>query len=147
MFSKILCPVDGSAHSLKAAKLASEIAAKDGAQLTILTVAKELKMTDELKRYIEIEHLAGEAQYVLDEHTEKIIQQAKEAARAAGVAKFDTEVKIGPPARTIVKFAERGKFDAIILGSRGVGDVEGLLLGSVSHKVANLASCTVVTVK
>ena len=96
MFSKILCPVDGSAHSLKAATLASEIAAKDGAQLTILTVAKELKMTDELKRYIEIEHLAGEAQYVLDEHTENIIQQAKEAARAAGVAKFDTEVKIGP---------------------------------------------------
>nr|WP_312860533.1 universal stress protein [Mesorhizobium sediminum] len=38
-------------------------------------------------------------------------------------------------------------FDLIVLGSRGLGDVEGFLLGSVSHKVTSLASCPCLTVK
>jgi nucleotide-binding universal stress UspA family protein len=57
------------------------------------------------------------------------------------------EVKTGQPARVIVKTAEQGGYEAIIIGSRGHGDLEGLLLGSVSHKVANLSKCTVITVK
>lgn len=147
MFKKILCPVDGSDHSLRAAELASQMAQLGDAQLTFLTVTKELKMTEELKRYIEIEQLTGEPQYVLDDYTEKVIQEAKEAARAAGLSNVKAEAKTGQPARVIVNTAERGGYDAIVLGSRGHGDLEGLLLGSVSHKVANLAKCTVITVK
>ncbi|MDH3472386.1 MAG: universal stress protein [Rhodospirillales bacterium] len=147
MFKKILCAVDGSDHSLKAANLASQMAQLGDAQLTFLTVTKELKMTDELKRYMEIEHLAGEPQYVLDDYTEKVIQEAKEAARAAGLSNVKAEAKTGQPARVIVSMADRGGYDVIVLGSRGHGDLEGLLLGSVSHKVANLAKCTVITVK
>jgi nucleotide-binding universal stress UspA family protein len=56
-------------------------------------------------------------------------------------------VKRGQPARTIVSTAEEVQADAIVLGSRGLGDVSGLLLGSVSHKVASLAKCNVITVK
>jgi nucleotide-binding universal stress UspA family protein len=147
MFSKILCAVDGSQHALKAAKLASELAERFGAKLTFLTVTKELKMTDEVKRFIELEHLAGEPQYVLDDYTEQVIQEAKDAARAIGVTEVAAEVKTGHPARVIVNSAERGDYDAVILGGRGHGDLEGLLLGSVSHKVASLAKCTVITVK
>ena len=147
MFSKILCGVDGSEHASKAADLASQLAARCQAKLTFLTVTKELKMTDEVKRYIEGEHLAGTPQYVLDEFTEGVIQKAKDAARAAGVADIGAEIKVGNPSRAIVDFAKRGDYDAIVLGSRGLGDVGGFLLGSVSHKVANLAGCTVITVK
>jgi nucleotide-binding universal stress UspA family protein len=147
MFSKILCAVDGSQHALHAAKLAGQLAKQCDAKLTFLAVTKELKMTEEVKRYIEIEHLAGEPQYVLDEYTEQIIQEAKDAARAVGVNDVKAEVKTGQPARVIVKTAEQGGYEAIIIGSRGHGDLEGLLLGSVSHKVANLSKCTVITVK
>ena len=54
MFSNILCAVDCSQQSLLAAKTASELASRFEAKLTFLTVTKELKMTDEIKRYIEI---------------------------------------------------------------------------------------------
>jgi nucleotide-binding universal stress UspA family protein len=131
MFKKILCPVDGSDHSLRAAELASQMAQLGDAQLTFLTVTKELKMPEELKRYIEIEQLTGEPQYVLDDYTEKVIEEAKEAARAAGLSNVKTEAKTGQPARVIVSTADRGGYDAIVLGSRGHGDLEGLLLGSV----------------
>ena len=147
MFKKILCAVDGSTHSLKAAELASDLAAKHGGALTFLTVSKELKMTDQLKQYIEIENLAGEPQYVLDEYTEDVMQRAKDAARAAGVEKFDVQIKTGPPARTIVHVAEKGHYDALVMGSRGQGDPEAFMLGSVSHKVSNLSRCTVICVK
>ena len=147
MFSKILCAVDGSRHALEAAKLAGQLAKQLGAKLTFLTVTKELKVTEEVKRYMEIEHLTGEPQYVLDEFTEQVMQEAKDAARVAGVSDAKTQVKTGQPARVIVKTAEAGGYDAIVIGGRGHGDLEGLLLGSVSHKVASLAKCTVITVK
>ena len=147
MYKKILCAVDGSKHALKASQQAAELAAKLGAELTFLTVTKPLKMTKEVKRYMEVEHLSGEPQYVLDEYTEKVIQDAKDAARKAGLTKVKSEVKTGQPARAIVDFAKRGKFDAIVLGSRGLGDIEGFLLGSVSHKVTHDAPCTCITVR
>jgi nucleotide-binding universal stress UspA family protein len=147
MFQNILCAVDGSDHALKAAKLACELAAKHGAKLTFLTVTKALKMTAEVKHYIEVENLSGEPQYVLDQFTENVLQQAKDAARAQGIADVKTKVKTGQPARTIVQTAERDGFDTIVMGSRGLGDLEGFLLGSVAHKVASLSKCTVITVK
>lgn len=147
MFSKILCAVDGSQHALKAAKLASELAERFGAKLTFLTVTKELEINDEIRRFMELEHLTGEPQYVLDEYTEQVIQAAKDAARAVGVKDIATEVKTGHAARVIVNTAEQGGYDAVVIGDRGHGDLEGFLLGSVSHKVTSLAKCTVITVK
>ena len=147
MFKNIVCAVDGSRHALRAAELASELAAKVGAKLTFLTVSKPVKLTDDVKRYMAAEHLTGSPQYVLDEMTEQILEEALNCAERCGVAKPLTEVKIGNPARTIVDFAEHAGADLIVLGSRGLGDIEGLFLGSVSHKVTSLAKCTCMTVR
>ncbi|MFQ5774161.1 MAG: universal stress protein [Kiloniellaceae bacterium] len=147
MFKNILCAVDGSAHALKAAEAASELAAKLGASLTFLTVTKELKVTDEIKRYMEIEHLTGSPQYVLDEMTDRVLDEANDCAARCGVQNARTEVKTGNPARTIVAHAERSGADLIVMGSRGHGDIGGVLLGSVSHKVSSLAKCSCMTVK
>ncbi len=147
MFKKIVCAVDGSRHALRAAEVASELAAKVGAKLIFLTVAKPIKMTEDVKRYMAAEHLTGSPQYVLDELTEQILDEAKACAHRCGVAKAVTEVKTGSPARTIVAFADSAGADLLVLGSRGLGDLEGMFLGSVSHKVTSLAKCTCMTVK
>ncbi|MDX1711422.1 MAG: universal stress protein [Rhodovibrionaceae bacterium] len=147
MFKKILCAVDGSDNARRAAEVAAQLASKFGAKLTLLTVAKKLEVTEQVKRFMELEHISGEPQYVLDEMTEKILDEAKDAARAAGVPELKTEVKTGHPARTITQFADRINADCIVVGSRGMGDTEGFFLGSVSHKISSLAKCTVITVR
>ena len=147
MFKKILCAVDGSDHALKAAEVASDLAGKYGAELTLLTVTKELEVTEEVKRFMQAEHLTGSPQYVLDEMTDRVLEEAKDRAQKHGVARPKTEVKTGNPARVIVAYAERSGVDAIVMGGRGMGDIEGLLLGSVSHKVSSMAKCTCITVK
>ena len=60
---------------------------------------------------------------------------------------FDACVAEGNAANEIVATAESIGADMIFLGSRGLGDAKGLLVGSVSHKVMNLAPCTCVAVK
>ena len=49
--------------------------------------------------------------------------------------------------KTIAGLAQDRKADAIVMGSRGLSDIKGLFLGSVSHKVSHLAECTCITVK
>jgi nucleotide-binding universal stress UspA family protein len=147
MFQNILCAMDGSEHSLRAAEQASILAARFGARLHFLTVTKEIKVNDEVRRYLQMEQLAGEPQYVLDEYAASIMQKARELAERRGVSEVETVIRVGQPARTIVQVAEQLEVDTIVMGSRGLGDFEGLLLGSVSHKVASLAKCTCVTVK
>lgn len=147
MFANIVCAVDGSVHAERAARAAADLAAKFGARLVFLTITKEIKVSESVRRYMEVERISGGLEYVLDDMTEEILEKARKAAHAAGVRDFKTEVKIGHPARTIVQYADRVGADTIVMGRRGHGDIEGALLGSVSHKVAALASCTVVTVK
>lgn len=147
MFKKILCAVDGSEHSLKAAETAAQIACRFDAKLTVLTVAKPVKLPLKLREFFAEESLLGEAKYVIEPMTEDVLKEAKQRAIEAGLAKVETVVREGHPARTIVAFAKREKSDAIVLGSRGLGDFESTLLGSVSHKVSSLSPCTVVIVK
>lgn len=147
MFLNILCAMDGSEHSLRAAEQACVLAARFGAKLHFLTVTKEIKVNDEVRRYLQMEQLAGEPQYVLDEYATAIMHKARALASAKGIDEVETLIRVGQPARTIVQVAEQVEADTIVMGSRGLGDFEGLLLGSVSHKVASLARCTCVTVK
>ena len=60
---------------------------------------------------------------------------------------MQTVLEDGNPADTIVRVAKRLQVDMIFLGSRGLSDAKGMLMGSVSHKVAHLAQCTCVSVK
>ena len=175
MFTKILFPTDGSDHANKALDLAIDMAKKYAAELVILHVPHGSENIDALRRFAEIEGLAphvnkeidrlrtidyrisaisdsafqdtGIASRVLIEVGHYIIDDAKSLAERNGVDNVDTLVEVGDPADRILKCIDSEKIDCVIMGSRGLNDLKGLFLGSVSHKVANRAPCTCSTVK
>lgn len=147
MFKNILCAVEGLPHALNAAKSARELAAATGGALTVSTVTKRFKLTEPVIQYLEIENPgSSEPQRIPDPFTKKVLADARKIATGKGVeAKALT--KVGQPADKIVDVASGMGADAIVVGSRGYGDLDGALLVSVSHKVTSLSKCTVMTVK
>jgi len=147
MNKNILCAIDGSQHSLRAATQACEMARQSGGSLTFIAVTKPFKVTGDAKKYLERESLLGEHTYIVAPMTEQVLDEAKRQAKQAGIQSVKAEVREGQAARKIVEYAELNKCDVIVIGSRGRGDMESMLLGSVAHKVSSLAPCSVVLVR
>jgi nucleotide-binding universal stress UspA family protein len=147
MFKKILVGLDGSPHALKAAEVAAELAAREDSELHLLTVTRPYKVTPELRKYLQAENLLGEPKYVMDEMTNAIVAEAKKIASGAGIKNVKTTVREGKPARSIIDYAKSNKIDLIMVGCRGIGEIEATLLGSVSQKVGLLADCTVMIIR
>ena len=147
MYKRILVGLDGSGNALRAATAAAELAREHDAELHILTVTRPYKVSPELQRFLQAENLLGEPKYVLDEMTNAIIGEAEDMAKRIGVKSVTSAVREGKPARTLVDYATAHHCDLVVVGSRGVGEMEALLLGSVSQKVALLASCSVMIIR
>lgn len=147
MYKKILVALDGSSHSLKATEAAIQLAKTFDTELRFLTVTRPYKVSPKLRQYLEAENLLGEPKYVMDDMTNAIITEAKALAEKAKLKKVKAEVREGKPARTIVDYAHNNDIDLIVLGSRGVGEVESALLGSVSQKVSLLSECAVMIIR
>jgi nucleotide-binding universal stress UspA family protein len=83
----------------------------------------------------------------LEQIGQTIVDAATKMVKEMGLDDVDGSIAIGNPARQIVKKAEDMSADMIVMGTRGLGDWKSLLVGSVSHKVMQLAPCTCVTVR
>ncbi|MBT3212556.1 MAG: universal stress protein [Alphaproteobacteria bacterium] len=84
---------------------------------------------------------------LIDAISGQIMTRAEKIAAKAGVKKVTPLVAEGDPADVILNLAASHKVDMIVLGSRGLSDFKGLLVGSVSHKVGAQADCSCITVK
>lgn len=144
MFKHIVVAIDGSNMSMKAADLAIGQAKAFGSKLTLIHVARKFPIPDALRDYIKAEHIGSDDFYAVDDAVKQVLDSVRHQAREAGVAKVETVFREGKPSRTIVDYARNMKADGIVMGSRGVTEIEGMLLGSVAHKVASLAHCTVI---
>lgn len=177
MFKTILCAVDGSAHSDRALQLARDMASLYNARLTLVhAVQTDARAAGELRHFAEHEGLmqresappfpsAGSASEVMavpamrarddsDEIEasarvgEQLLEQACQQTQfEAGEADVETTLVHDDPASGILEVAKARDVDAIVMGSRGLGTVKGLLLGSVSRRVSQEASCTCITVR
>jgi len=174
MLKNILVPTDGSQHANKAVNLAIDMASKYHAGLVILSVIEDGALSEDAKRLakdkeIDISAILAvpdltvispegapvilHAEYTLAsarvqaELAEAIITEAKEHAASHGVDPVRTLTDGGDPAGAILKAAAAEEADLIVMGSRGLGPLKSLLVGSVSQKVSHLASCSCITVK
>jgi nucleotide-binding universal stress UspA family protein len=148
MIKSILVPTDGSSHAKKAIDYASDLAVKYNATLHLLHVITESKIPEGLDEYIKVEGIKDPTERVLLEKVgDAILEAGQNLAKEKGVKDVRPSVLIGDPAGRIIEFAKDNGVDAIIMGSRGLGGIKSLFLGSVSSKVCNLADCTCMTVK
>jgi nucleotide-binding universal stress UspA family protein len=134
LYKKILVATDGSEHAKHALNSAVETARKWGAELVILTVLS----TSSPKLYM------SEAR----EYHQRLLQEAADTvANMDPNLKFVTQLEEGLPSTIIVNITEEEDVDLIVIGSRGVGGITGLLLGSTSRHVAETCSKPILIVK
>jgi len=159
MLKMILLPVDGSESSLRAVSFAAELAAELQASVLLLHVLERLPARQQLKGYLtaleqapvknegEIESIRNVLSQSGEDQGKKILADAERVLREKGVKDVNTAIRDGNPTTELLRLTEAGKYDMIIMGRRGLGSLEGIFMGSVSHKISNLADYPVVTVK
>jgi len=147
MINTILVAVDGSEHALKAVDYSAAIASAMNAELRVLYVVKSQNLPKGLLQYADAEHIIGGNKDILEKMAENIVTNAKTRAEKAGASNVTSEVIKGPVARSIVKCGKDCNVDMIVIGTRGMGNIEATLRGGVSHRVELLATVPVLSVR
>ena len=137
--NKILVPVDGSDYSMRAAAYAAEMAKLVDGEIILMHCHKSFPV------------VLGEPYF--QNAINKIMKNAAELLEPYREILHDYEVDYeekvleGPAAKVICEAAEIEKADMIVMGSRGRNDLEGLLLGSCTHRVLKTAPCPVLVIR
>ena len=140
MFHHILIGYDGSAYSKKALEYGIDFAMHAVAEITIVTVFNKVPTYLGSAAYEQlVTQNATEAQ--------RLAEMGAEQARACGIEQVRVEVLEGAPAECILQVAGTRNCDLIVVGSRGHDGIAGLLLGSVSDRLAHHAKVPVLIVK
>ncbi len=147
MIKKILVTTDGSPASNRAVDLAAHMAIKHDAPLYLLNVIRDMQLPAELRKMAKVEKIGSARQDVLEFVAEKILGDAERRAKRKGVKAVRKASCQGDPATAIAKYAQRNKIDLIVMGTRGLGGVKGMLMGSVSRKVANACKVNLLIVR
>lgn len=145
---KVLVAVDGSRHSEKALEFTRRLLPGELNEVTVVHVIApdELLLTPDyaalgfgtvalpLRDY---EEIRKEAEGLL----------ARSAARLQGVGRVEPVLEQGDPAQRVLHQVHERQPDLVVVGSRGLGTLPGLLIGSVSRKVLQGAGCPVLVVR
>lgn len=145
MYKKLLVPLDGSVRAKVAAEHALDLAKCMDAEVLFFHVIPALPPY--VNKYSD--RLGGAYQQIHDELQatgEGIMEQARNEFGKYGV-KMDIKVIWGNPAMEICREAKEGRYELIVMGSRGLGEIKGYLMGSVSNRVVRHASCPVLIVR
>ncbi len=145
MFKTILVAIDGSGYAREAHRVANDLAKTYGSRLVLLHVVDNKPLPKELRHFAEMEDVT--APTLPTAVGERILDDWQRRAAESGVSDIKTLLREGDPAGQIIEAAKDQDADVIVMGFRGHGALAELLLGSVSHKVGQLAPCTCMTVR
>jgi nucleotide-binding universal stress UspA family protein len=155
LFHKILVPLDGSEHSLKALERATEIAKKFSGKITLIhvySVSIQPIMLPEpttlgspsipILTGAEVSRIAEAAR----EFGNRILRDGEEKVKTEKV-QVEKKLVEGHAVEEIVRAATEGNFDLIVIGARGISRIREILLGSVTDGVIHHVHCPVLVVK
>lgn len=139
MGQKILVATDGSENAMKAVRKALELAEREGAEVSILSVAYYAKdVFDEMPPNIQLK---------LENQAQEALNRSKALFDEKGIpVKVYLEAGL-VPANNILRFAQEHNFDLIILGSTGISGLMRTFIGSTAAKVVSQAPCSVLVVR
>jgi nucleotide-binding universal stress UspA family protein len=136
---KILVPVDGSEFSMRATGYAADMAKLMDSEILLIHCHKSFPaILGEPYFQKAINKILNKSNELLGPYR-KIVQDA-------GV-RFIDRILEGPAAQAISEVANIEKIDLIVMGCRGRNDLEGLLLGSCTHRVLKTAPCPVLVIR
>ena len=143
-WQRILLASDGSEGAARATAAALKIAQKFAASLSVLNVLDASSLSYRLSPYLPT---GDENPRILAEHLlAKVTKDVSMDAIHAGVPRSFHQVT-GNPAETIVSYANRHDAGLIVVGCRGMGTFQSLLLGSVSNRVAHYSRRSVLVTR
>jgi nucleotide-binding universal stress UspA family protein len=134
----ILVPMDGSKNSFKALIKSIFLAKKCGSSITALYVVRTPFDNPNL---IYVPQTQNELKKV-----EKFFDTAKNQVTKNSI-KFKKEIVFGHEAKEIMDFAQKNKFDLIVIGARGHGKIKQMLLGSVSNTTVQSSKVPVLVIR
>ena len=144
MYNKALVALDGSQQAFKALDAAVSLvrqgSVKELGLLYVVSVPHQVVTTDGMSVNFVPEFQEGQnklAKEVLEKASEKV---------GDGI-KAETIIESGNPADAIIRLAEKNGYDLIVIGNRGLNQLQRIFLGSVSTKVVSNAACSVLVVK
>ncbi|MBU5351802.1 universal stress protein [Paenibacillus silvae] len=142
MFDKVMVAIDKAEITNKLLDATLEIAQTKQSRITLVNVSQDYVsngMTYVPESFLE--DMLNE----MEKASSELLHQAKSKLKSAGINPETVHLK-GDPAYEILNYARETQQQLIIIGSRGLMGVKGMMLGSVSHKVSQLSSCPVLIV-
>ena len=139
---KLLVPVDGSVAAYRAVIHALWLAqGRPGSRIVLVNVQNRqtLGLSD-------IDVAERDDKDVASRRSQKALRNSIKACEAAGIP-FEARAEFGPICETIIRIAHEIRADQIVMGTRGLGRVSGLLLGSVATAIIHAANIPVTLVK
>jgi nucleotide-binding universal stress UspA family protein len=139
---RVLLAIDGSEESHLATRAAVEVAGAAGSELHVLSVLE----TAQLLPYMPYPGTSGTAEEA-EQHARRLLSRVSERIGAEGSTVKESHLAVGKPDKEIVGLAGELDVELVVLGSRGLGAVGRVLLGSVSDSVVHHALCSVLVVR
>jgi nucleotide-binding universal stress UspA family protein len=140
--SVLVAGVDGSEQSLHATRVATAIARRHGAKLFIVTVVRPPE------GWWGIGGAPPTAQamsHALSAAQRDVLDVAVDAVDLEGL-EWETALEIGDPSTAVALFCEQKSADLLVIGRRGAGLIERVVIGSTADRLAHDAPCPVLIV-
>ena len=147
----VLVATDGSEQSLKAARYLRDLFGTAPEKISVIAVVRPLAAVPFASDFGEEKHAAQQAEmdptgYSFQEAAREAVKRV--AAELSGTdAQVDTMVRGGDPADQIVRAADELEADLVVIGGRGKGAMQAIVLGSVAYRVLHHAPCPVLVTR